>query len=315
MKRSQVPAGRPARRAGRPILAAVLLAGALLAVPLSAEDPLVRPAQALFHDCLSPIFNCDVEVELTGWNETGPPGAILQGTITVKNTGNVDDTYTIGIKAANETWEANVDPSEVEVEAEESAQVAIRVRIPEDAHLDDSTTITVNATSGHDDEIMDEVTFDARTGQVFEWAIACTPEEIEIVKGRSGNILLVVQNLGNGPDQATVTTPPLPEGINIPELDTFDLESGAIEERNVTIEIGIGLEEGDYTIHWDLASMNVMEGASYTPARCTTTLIATVNGDNGDGDGEEEDSPLPAALVLVAILGAALIARRRGRQA
>lgn len=309
------PRHRGTIHAPRTLLAALVLMGGLLALPAMDDTSMVEPARAQvgLDDCglIGSLPACSFEIELTSWNETGAPGSILSGTLTITNNGDGFDAYAVAIEADEGEWEVEVDPSETDtVETDDSVEVAIRVVVPDTAALDDTTTVKVNVTSQNDDSVGEDLTFDARTGQVYEWAVTCD-DEVTIQKGQEGKVLISVQNLGNGDDQATLTTRPLPEGIEIDEAGSFELEAGETVGHNATIAVGISLEEGEYTIDWDLQSQQAPEVSE----QCSTTLSAVVGEGNGAGDGDEEDSPLPVALVLIVALTAALVGHRRRESA
>ncbi len=292
----------------RALFAVVALTLALFAAPAPLDDAVVEPARAQLDDCglVLALPECAFDMDLSAWNETGTPGSILDGTLTITNSGDGSDFYAVAIEADDSEWEVEVDPSETDVvETEDSVDVAIKVVIPDTAALDDTTTVTVNVTSQNDDSVGEDLTFDARTGQVYAWAIDC--EDVTIQKGQEGNVQLSVQNLGNGADEARVTTPPMPEGIEVGDGGDFDLQAGQTVSHNVTIAVGIALEEGDYTIDWDLQSENAPEVSE----RCSTTLSAVVGDGNGAGNGDEEDSPLPVTVVLIVILAIAVAVHRR----
>lgn len=305
---SQRPDHDGKQNAPRALLAVLLLAGAAITVPLGDDAPLAAPAQALLHDeCGTILADCGVELELTDWPDSGEPGTTLNGTVTLTNTGDGLDTYTIAISSDNETWTASVDLDETdEMEPDDTATINVTVDVPDDAGLDDLAEINVTATSANDDEVSDSEIFDALSGQIFEWTLGCD-DELMIRIGSQGSVALAAVNTGNGDDQGTITAT-TPEGIQFDSIDEFDLGPGEADERNVTVEVDADVEEGDYDIEWELQS----SGAEGLTERCITTVSATQDAVPGNGDGgEEEDSPLSAVFVLVAALGLVMAARRK----
>lgn len=304
------PGARGDRSATRAFLATLLIAGALISVPLPGDDTVVQPVRAQLEECgaLLSLPECSFEISLD-MDDSGTPGSFVNGTLTISNTGDGSDSYTISVSTDNENWtETEADPGETEAVApDESAEVEIVVLVPEESRVGESATITVNVTSQNGEDLFEEATADVSADQTYGWVLACD-DTVTIQKGQEGSVMLTASNTGNGPDTASVDTRPLPDGITVATIEDFEAGPGELQDQNVTIEVGIGLDEGEYTIDWDLAS----QGDAGTTDTCSTTLTATVGGD-GDGgdDGEEEDSPLPAALVILAAFAAALVARRR----
>lgn len=284
-------------------LAVLALATVFTAGPLALSDALFPPAQAQVEGCDFLLNECAFDLTLE-WNETGEPGAILNGTLTIENTGSGSDSYAVTTEADNDNWTAEVDPEETDaVEEGASTEVSVLVLIPEEAHLDDSTTISLTVQSDNDEEASETITFDATAGQVYSWTFVCT-QELTIEKNSEETIMLSATNAGNGPDDATISHAPMPEGFEIQEPAGVSLGSGEQEDQNITLGVGIGPEEDDYEIQWTLQSA----GDSNTTESCTT--MVTVAG-VGEGGGDDVDTPGPALVLLLTSIALALIVRRR----
>lgn len=286
------------------------LAAVLTLAPIVLDDPASWNAMALGHEECDFLLNeCEFDIDLTDWNETGPPGEILNGTLTITNTGSGNDSYTITIAADNTNWTAETDPEETDVvEEEESTTVTINVLIPEDAHMGESTTITITVTSQGDEDEEETLTFDATAGQFHAWSFTCTGE-ITIGKNQEAEIALSATNAGNGADEASISHAPMPDGFEIQEPETVSADSGQTQEQNVTVGVGIGPDEDDYEIQWTLQSL----GDTNTTEACTTMITVVENGPGDDDD--DVDTPAPAFGVILAAILLALIARRRERHA
>jgi len=87
-----------------------------------------------------------VEVSVTPHENSGPPGATLEYTIIVKNTGNVDDNY--DLTASDDAgWSLELSPSSLTVPLRSSENTKLDVTIPENAEPKITDNIVVTATS------------------------------------------------------------------------------------------------------------------------------------------------------------------------
>ncbi len=79
---------------------------------------------------------------------SGEPGEMVMYTMTITNTGNVEDTF--DLTAAGHTWTTTLSDSSITLGAGESGTVMVHVTIPASAGDGDEDTTTVTATSTHD---------------------------------------------------------------------------------------------------------------------------------------------------------------------
>jgi len=94
----------------------------------------------------------EVSISLGSWN--GLPGTSLTYfTVTVQNTGSIDDTYTLG--AVGETgWPVSIEPTSLILAAGATGEATLSVVVPPDASEGTSTTVIVSATSQGDPTVI-----------------------------------------------------------------------------------------------------------------------------------------------------------------
>ena len=93
-------------------------------------------------------------------------GRSLTYAVTVTNTGNVSDTYSL-TATDDAGWSPSVSPTSLSLDPGESGIAALTVTIPEDAENGAEDTITVTATSGTDTTVSDSGTCVARAEVVL----------------------------------------------------------------------------------------------------------------------------------------------------
>lgn len=87
-----------------------------------------------------------MEVSISPDSKSGPPEETLTYNVTVKNTGSIDDTYTLSAVGA-EGWSVSIEPTSLILAAGATGEATLSVVVPPDASENDSMTVTVSAIS------------------------------------------------------------------------------------------------------------------------------------------------------------------------
>ena len=98
------------------------------------------------------ISGLGVKVSISPEENSGSPGMTLAFTATVKNTGNVEDTYVLTVKD-DASWGASLDENKVTILAGGNTTVTVSVTVPSGAIEGDTTQITVTAISQADSTV------------------------------------------------------------------------------------------------------------------------------------------------------------------
>jgi uncharacterized membrane protein len=104
----------------------------------------------------------EVSVSISPSEKEGAPGDTLEYTVTVTNTGDMEDSYTPE-NSDTAGWTLSLSSDTVgPLDPDESTTVTLEVTIPSDVEDGDSTTVTVTATSQADPSVDDSDTCTAR---------------------------------------------------------------------------------------------------------------------------------------------------------
>jgi len=135
------------------------------------RDRITVTARSLTDNTIENSANCTahaivsgVEVTISPSEDTGSPGETLTFTVTVKNTGKVEDSYDLTV-SDDAGWGATLSENLLTIPAGENGIVVVSVTIPSDAINGDSTAITVTATSRGDPTKSDVTTCTATAGE------------------------------------------------------------------------------------------------------------------------------------------------------
>ncbi len=95
-----------------------------------------------------------VEVSISPSSWSGLPGTSLSYTVTVKNTGSIDDTYTLSAVGA-EGWSVSIEPTSLILAAGATGEATLSVVVPPDAEEGTVMTTTVSARSEGDPTVIE----------------------------------------------------------------------------------------------------------------------------------------------------------------
>jgi uncharacterized membrane protein len=113
-------------------------------VAVSQENAKVNASSTCVAHATSAIKK--VEIYISPRSQSGTPGAVVQYTVSVRNCGDVEDTFTFQIFDAT-NWSPHIEPTSLTIAAGKVGSATLKLIVPSDSSEGDSTTVTVTATS------------------------------------------------------------------------------------------------------------------------------------------------------------------------
>jgi len=144
-----------------------------------------------------------VEVSISPSYQSGVPKSTLSYTITIKNTGNIEDNYILTVND-NENWNPTLDNAWLVVPRNDNGTTMLRVTIPENAMPCTGDNITVTATSVPDG-VSAENSCIAHAALPVGVEVSISPPYKEGLLGTALNYIVTVKNLGGLEDNYDLT--------------------------------------------------------------------------------------------------------------
>ena len=239
------------------------------------------------------------------------PGATVDFSFTLSNTGNGEDTYGISVDGPA-VWTPTASASEVTVNAVSEGQFLVSVTIPEDRDAGaDSGDITVTVTSS-DNETSDNATVSASASQVFDISMAHYSGSDGIVtvsQDTSLQIKLNVTNNGNGVDTLSLSLANAPSWAAL-GAETLDIGRGQTIAIVVTLSPDTAALSGrDYTFQVVATSG---DGSEWTSPDMTAEIeVKDTEGEDVEEEVVEEEDDSPGFGIVASLLAFAFVVLNR----
>ena len=240
-----------------------------------------------------------VEVSISPSSQTGVNGETLTYILTVTNTGNVSDNYSL-TATDNAGWSPILSPTSLTISTGSSVTATLRVTIPLNAvgGTIDNISVTANGTGVSASS--------SCTAQVPVWnfggvSVSISPGSQDNESGGTLTYTVTVTNTGTSTDTFTLTASDTENWGPTLSIPSTQLQAGASRQNiRLSIIVPSTAAAGDSTTITVTAT-----GAGYeNNATCTATAAA---GGGATGGGTSPVVYVGVAVVIVAIIAAVLI--------
>ena len=205
------------------------------------------------------------------------------------------------------SWNVRFDPAQLVVSPGQSVTGTAVITAPTNAADGDANTITIRGRVG--DTYYSDLVVVGRVNPEFRMELTANTTAVVTRPGQASTVRLTVQNLGNTPDVANLTTLILPESARLDwrvslDYDTLEVRRG--DSRAVTLTIRSTVRDPTP------ASVTVSMTTAGAGDRQSVTISLEQTTASEPRVGFTERIPGPGlAFVALALLGAALVAGRR----
>jgi len=286
----------------------------------SDSDSLQTQTQT-FSATVNQCYGLTLAVDETSANAN--PGASVDFSVTVTNTGNGEDTIDFQTMGAAE-WAPTLSESSSTVASGDSSQIVFTLTVPSDASANaQSGMAMVHAYSeacGEDKtgcDFEEHVSVSVRANQVYDITAGYYTNETDVVKssasvqeGVSVQMKFTLVNNGNGNDEVTLSLDNAPSWVALGQESSL---IGPGQTATLTIDVLAPSSDalGDHTFQVTATSADG-ETTSTTGDLTVTVVEKTTTGTGPETDKvDEDDSPGFGILSVIAALGAVLLLRRR----
>jgi uncharacterized membrane protein len=183
----------------------------------------------------------DVSVSISPTPQSGLNGTTLTYTVTVTNTGNITDNYSLTV-TDTAGWSPSVLPITLNLSAGDSGDATLSVTVPSNAIVDTSDTITVEATSNTDNTVSgsDSCTAQATAPALPPAAgvtISISPSSQRGTPGATLTYTATVNNTGTVPDNYSLTV--TDNAGWSPSISPTSLSVSPSSSKNATLSVTI----------------------------------------------------------------------------
>jgi uncharacterized membrane protein len=267
-----------------------------LVTAVSGGDPSQTAQSELTTTVVAPVDPPTYDVTLTPASDakSGEPGAAVQYTLQVMNTGQVPDTFSLS--ASGNTWTVGLNAATTgELLPGQSFELTVTVHIPAGAAHNASDTVVVTATSAGDPGVWANSTLTTTAEAVYGVDLSPAAAAQAGLPGETVVYELTVTNEGNTTDSFAFTASGHVWSVDLPDPVTLAMGASTTVEVQVTIPANAPAGAVD-TVTVAATSQN---DPSATAAYDLTTLTTTAGAVYGVmlAPGAAAQTALPGAVV------------------
>ena len=280
---------------------------------VSDGDPTITQTQSYF-GTVDQCYGLTMAVDQTAGS--GDPGGVVDFAISVTNTGNAEDTFSLTMMGTNTDWSPILSESNLTLASGATGQTVFSMTVPSDEEAGGSSGSTMIHATSSDGITESNVTVSAQANQVYDlttgyWHNATTGSA-SVQEGMSIQMKFNVTNGGNGNDEVALSLANAPAWVTLGQTTAL---AGPGQVLPLTIDIAAPASDarGDHT--FQVIATSADGTTSSTSGDFTVTVTEKVDATGGPTTEEldEEEGGLPGfgALSAIAAIGAVLLIRRR----